>query len=95
MALNLEKNTSVNEGKSRIRILLSVPESTKAAEAAIADARMDANAIDTSKNETMVGYGDGALALANKATNLSALSVVLDKIDIFVEIVDKTASVRV
>jgi hypothetical protein len=62
--------------------------------AAIVDARKDVNIVGIDKEKTMIGYSDGALDLVDKASKLAALSNVLDKIDIFVKIVDKTASVR-
>lgn len=94
MDLNLGSSTSAYQGKSRIRLLLSAPESTKAVGAAIVNARKDTNTVGIGEEKTVVGYSDGALDLVDKASKLSALSNVLDKVDIFVKIVDKTASVR-
>jgi hypothetical protein len=43
----------------------------------------------------MAAYVDGAQALIlDQASNLAGIGAMLDKIDVFVNIIDKTASVR-
>lgn len=66
--------------------------------AALADARQDADNIGRGKVAAAVGlvgeaqgYVEGTQAVAS---NLSAFGTVLDKIDVFVNIMDKTTSVR-
>jgi hypothetical protein len=65
--------------------------------AALADARKDADEIGRNKVAAAVGLvGDvqGYVEHAEDgASNLSAFGTVLDKIDVFVNIIDKTASV--
>jgi hypothetical protein len=77
--------------------MLSAPGSVGAA---IADARKVADNIATGKVATVVEYVDGAQgyigdaqATISQFSSLAALGTVFDKIDLFVKIVDKTASV--
>lgn len=94
MDLNIDGSQSGSKGKSRIRIMLSAPESVGAA---IADARKVADTIAVGKATIVVEHIDGAQGDAqttiSQASGLAAFSTVLDKIDLFVKIVDKTASV--
>jgi hypothetical protein len=96
--LDIEGHRNESEGKSKIRIQFSAPESSEAVSAALADARNEADDIGGGKVATAVGLVDGAQGYAegaqNVASNLDAIGTVLDKIDVFVKIVDKTASVR-
>jgi hypothetical protein len=66
--------------------------------AALADARKDADKIGGGKVATAVGLVDDAQGYVEGvqavASNLSAFGTVLDKIDVFVNIMDKTATVR-
>lgn len=66
--------------------------------AALADARKDADDIGRNKVAAAVGLVGEAQGYAEHvedgASNLSAFGAVLDKIDVFVNIMDKTASVR-
>jgi hypothetical protein len=68
--------------------------------AAIADARKDADSIQIGKAATIVDYIDGAQSEYTQASkllpppsSLAPIGAILDKIDVFVKIVDKTASV--
>ena len=77
--------------------MLSAPESVSAA---IADARKEADNIVTGRVPTVVeyvdsaqGYVGNAQATISQASSLASFGTVLDKIDLFVKIVDKTASV--
>ena len=65
--------------------------------AALADARKDADEIGRNKVAAAVGLIGNAQGyvehVEDGASNLSAFGTVLDKIDVFVNIIDKTASV--
>jgi hypothetical protein len=68
--------------------------------AAIADARKEADTIAAGKAATVVEYIDGAQGYvgdaqttSSQSSGLAAFGTVLEKIDLFVKIVDKTASV--
>jgi len=91
--LNLNGSQSDFKGKSRIWIVLSAPESVGAA---IADARKVADNIAAGKAATVdgaQGYIGDAQATISQFSSLAVLGTVFDKIDLFVKIVDNTASV--
>lgn len=96
--LDIEGHRNGAQGKSRIKIQFSAPDASEAVGAALADARKGADTIGGGKVATLVGLVDGAQGYVegaqNVASKLDALGTVLDKIDVFVKIVDKTASVR-
>jgi hypothetical protein len=63
--------------------------------AALADAHKDADEIGRNKVAAAVGLVDDAQGYAGDgASSLAAFGTVLDKIEVFVNIMDKTASVR-
>jgi hypothetical protein len=76
--------------------MLSAPESVSAA---IADAPKEADNIVTGRVpmveyvDSAQGYVGDAQATISQASSLASFGTVLDKIDLFVKIVDKTASV--
>jgi hypothetical protein len=96
--LDIEGYRNGSQGMSKIRIQFSALEPPKAVSAALADARKEADDIGRGKVATAVGLVDDAQGYVegaqNVAGNLDAFGTVLDKIDVFVKIVDKTASVR-
>ena len=98
MDLDIKGHPNGSQGKSKIRIQFSAPESSEAVGAALAEAHKEADDIGRGKVATAVGLVDDAQGYVkgaqNVASNLNAFGTVLDKIDVFVKIVDKTASVR-
>ena len=96
--LDIEGHRNGSQGMSKIRIQFSALEPPEAVGAALADARKEADDIGRGKVATAVGLVDDAQGYVegaqNVAGNLDAFGTVLDKIDVFVKIVDKTASVR-
>jgi hypothetical protein len=68
--------------------------------AAIADARKEADIVVEGKATTVVGYVDevqgyvgNPQTVISQASNFASFGKMLDKIDVFVKIVDKTTSV--
>lgn len=96
--INVKGSRNGSQIKSRIKIRFSAPDSSKTVEAALADARKDADEIGRNKVAAAVGLVGNAQGyvehVEDGASNLSAFGTVLDKIDVFVNIMDKTASVR-
>jgi hypothetical protein len=95
LELNTEDSQRVVRGTGRIRILLCVPEADVAAVATIAAARKDASTVSTGTAATVAEHMDAAqTAILSQNSTFGALGTVLSKIDVFVKIVDQTASVR-
>jgi hypothetical protein len=92
--LGVQHGQSDDQGKSHVRILLSAPGFTKAVGDAIINAHKNANNIQIGKEEHLVALADGAQASVEQASNLASIGMVVDKIGIFVNIIDKTASVH-
>src|ERR1700689_3821691 len=83
------------QGTSRIKIHICVQKSDVAAAAAITDARKDASTVGIGSAITVSEYVDNAqTAISSQSGTFSALGAVLSKIDVFVNIVDRTANVR-
>jgi DNA-binding transcriptional regulator LsrR (DeoR family) len=83
------------QGSGRIKIHICLQKPDVAVVAAITDARKDASTVGIGSAITVSEYVDNAqTAISSQSGTFSALGAVLSKIDVFVNIVDRTANVR-
>ena len=95
LELNIEDSQRVIQGTSWIKLLLCVPEADAAAVTTRAAACEDASTVAIGTAATVVEHMDTAqTAILSQNATFGALGTMLSKIDIFVKIVDQTASVR-
>jgi hypothetical protein len=94
LALITPPSQKIPQGAPRIKVLLSTPQSKIAASSAIVSAHNAASVMGPGTGATIASQIDGVQAIvSSQGGTFDALKAVITKIDIFVKVVDKAASV--